>query len=292
VLLSLALMPVFIGIKAWRWNLLMRELGMRAPPLRYSMTLYMIGLFLGGATPGQSGDFIKAWYLRERGQPLAPALFSILLDRLFDFLIMAILSLLGLVAFLHIFPPQIQGLVQTVTIGFAALITLMIPALMARRPRDWMIGGVLRLAPGRMRAAIERWRQQFTGLDMRPALMANLMLATLCSATSTMARLWLLFIALNINIPILALVSSMALISILQALPISFSGVGVRDAILIAVLANYGYSRDLALSLSALFLLVNVEHIVVGFLVSLRYPLGHAPPADQPHAEVAESRRG
>ena len=290
VLLSLALYPIFIAVKAWRWNMLMRELGMQAPPLGYSMILYTIGLFLGGATPGQSGDFIKAWYLRERGQPLAPALFSILLDRLFDFLIMALLSLLGLVAFLHIFPPQMQNLVRVATIGFATLIIIMTPLLMARRPRDWMMTRVLLLAPHRARPAIGRWRDQFTGLDLRPALMAQLLLATLGSATSTMVRLWLLFYALNVNIPLLAMVSSMALISILQALPISFSGVGVRDAILIAVLANFNYSRDVALSLSALFLLVNLEHIIVGFLVSLRYPLGQAPPSDPPRTEIVAGK--
>ena len=82
----------------------------------------------------------------------------------------------------------------------------------------------------------------------------------------------------------------MALISILQALPISFSGVGVRDAILIAVLANFNYSRDVALSLSALFLLVNLEHIIVGFLVSLRYPLGQAPPSDPPRTEIVAGK--
>ena len=92
---------------------------------------------------------------------------------------------------------------------------------------------------------------------------------------------WLLFLALNLsNVPIPALVSSMALISILQALPISFSGVGVRDAVLIAVLASYGYGPDKALSLSALFLLVNIEHLLIGFLVSLRHPLGSTPRAE------------
>ena len=34
------------------------------------------------------------------------------------------------------------------------------------------------------------------------------------------------------------------------------------------------------LTLSALYLLINIEHIIVGFLVSLRYPLGTAPPTD------------
>src|SRR4029450_1715915 len=227
-LLSLALYPVFVAVKAWRWNLLMRNLNMQAPPLGYSMILYMIGLFLGSATPGQSGDFIKAWYLRELGQPLAPGLFSILLDRLFDFLIMALLSLLGLIAFLHLFPQPLQRPIEVLTIGFAVAIGLMIPALMARRPRDWLLLQIVRLAPGRVRAAIERGRSQIAALDMRPALLGTLLLATLCSARSTMVLLWLLFRALDMAIPILVLVCSMALISNLQSLPISVSGVGIR----------------------------------------------------------------
>ncbi|MGH2373600.1 MAG: lysylphosphatidylglycerol synthase transmembrane domain-containing protein [Gemmatimonadales bacterium] len=285
-LLSLALYPIFVAVKAWRWNLLVRNLNMQAPPLGYSMILYMIGLFLGGATPGQSGDLIKAWYLRERGQPLAPALFSVVLDRSFDFLVMALLSLPGLIAFLHLFPPRLQAPIQVVTIGFAAAIALMIPALMARRPRDWLMIHTLPLAPRRIRAALERWRGQFAALDLRQGLVGSLLLATLCSAASTMLRLWLLFRALDIAIPIAALVSSMALISILQSLPISFAGVGVRDAVLIAVLATYAYGPDAALALSALFLVVNIENIVLGFLVSLRYPLGQAAPADPADAEV------
>jgi uncharacterized protein (TIRG00374 family) len=63
LLLSLALYFPFIVVKAWRWNMLMHNLGMQVPPIGYSMVLYMIGMFVGGATPGQSGDFIKAWYL-------------------------------------------------------------------------------------------------------------------------------------------------------------------------------------------------------------------------------------
>jgi uncharacterized protein (TIRG00374 family) len=285
-LLSLALYPVFVAVKAWRWNLLVRNMNLQAPSLGYSMVLYMIGLFLGGATPGQAGDFIKAWYLRERGQPLAPALFSVLLDRLFDFLVMALLSLPGLIVLHHLFPPPVQVPIQVLTVGFAAAIALMIPALMARRPRDWLMLRALRLAPRRARAGLERWRGQFATLDMRPGLVGSLLLATLCSVPATMLRLWLLFRALDIVIPIAALVTSTALISILQSLPISFSGVGVRDAVLIGVLASYGYGPDQALALSALFLVLNIENIAIGFLVSLRHPLGQAARAEPPSAEV------
>lgn len=288
LLLSLALYPVFVVVKAWRWSTIMRELGMRVPPFGFTAVLYMIGLFLGGATPGQSGDFLKAWYLRERGQPLASALFSILLDRLFDFLIMALLGLLGLVAFLDVLPPPLR----LAAVAFAALFILLTPTLMARRPRDWLMNRALPLAPRRVRATIERWRDQFAGLNLRPALLANLMLASAGSATSTVVRIYLLFLALKLyNVPILAVISSTALIAILGALPISIAGVGVRDAILIPVLALYGYTTEQALSLSALFLLLNVEQIIVGFLVSLRYPLGQVPAEALSQAEPAERSR-
>ena len=278
LLLSLALFLPFVAIKAWRWNALMRELGMQPPTIRMSMALYMIGLYLGGATPGQSGDFIKAWYLRERGQPLASALFSIVLDRLFDFVIMALLALLALVAFLDVLPPSAQWAV----VGFAAAVFLATPLLMARGPRERLIDLALPLVPGRARGLLTRLRDQFAPLSLRPGPAARLLLASVGSASSTMLRIYLLFLALPLErVPLLSIISSTALIAILQALPISFSGIGVRDAILIAVLARYGYPSELALILSALFLLLNLEHMLLGFLVSLRYPLG-APPSSEP----------
>ncbi|MBK9941370.1 MAG: flippase-like domain-containing protein [Kouleothrix sp.] len=278
LLLSLLLFLPFVAVKAWRWNLLMAELGMRPPTLGFAMALYMIGLYLGGATPGQSGDFIKAWYLRERGQALAPALFSIVLDRLFDLMVMALLALLSLVAFLDVLPQS----AQVATVAFAAAVFLMTPALMARGPREWLFGRLLPLTPQRARAPLERWRDQFAQLSLRPGLAAQLLLASLISASSTMLRIYLLFQALPLGrVPVLAIISSTALIAILQALPISFAGIGVRDAILIAVLARYGYPSELALILSALFLLLNIEHMIIGFLVSLRYPLGTPPAAGQ-----------
>jgi uncharacterized protein (TIRG00374 family) len=278
VLLSLALMPAFIGVKAWRWSLLMRELDLRPPGLGYLMALYCIGLYYGGITPGQAGDFVKGWYLRERGLSLPPVLFSIVLDRLFDFLIMAVLAVLGVVALLDAFRPEQRLPVQVATYGFAALILLLTPLLLARRPRERLMNAALALAPRRLRPPIERWRNQFEALSLRPGLLLPVLMASLLSAASTIIRIYLLFLALPLErVPLLAIVSSTALIAILQALPISFAGIGVRDAVLIAVLARYGYGSALALTLSALYLLINIEHIVVGFLVSLRYPLGRAP---------------
>lgn len=271
LVLSLALMPAFVFIKAWRWNLLMRDLGLQEPPLGFSAAIYAVGLFLGSTTPGQSGDFVKVLYMRDRGQPVPSVLFSIVLDRLFDFAIMAPLAMLSIVVFGELFPPALQWLSGAAALAFVVVL----PALLAKRPRERILALIQRISPQRFRPTIAHWSEQFGGLDTHAPLMIRLILASFGSAFITMARIYLLFLALRLfAVPVLAIVASTALIALLQVLPISFSGLGIRDAVLVALLKYYGYPLETAIALSALFLLVNIEHILVGFLVSLRYPIG------------------
>jgi uncharacterized membrane protein YbhN (UPF0104 family) len=100
--------------------------------------------------------------------------------------------------------------------------------------------------------------------------------ASLVSAAFTFWRLWLLFVALDVFLPLYIVVGASALIAILQVLPISIGGLGVRDAVLVAVLLPYGYTTEQALGISALFLLVTLEHILLGFIVSFWFPVSRA----------------
>ena len=272
--LSLALYVGLVLTKAWRWRLLLRELGLAAPTMREASTLFMIGQFAGGATPGQAGDFVRAWYLRERGAPLSTALFSILLDRLLDFLLLAIVSLFGLVAFLDIFPVALRPAILVTTVGFAIVVAIAVPALIARGPRRWLMTRLRVVAPSSMRERLERWQELLDVLEARPAFTLLLLLSTVAATAVVMVRIWLLYRALDVVIPVALLVSASALISILQTLPVSIAGVGVRDAVLIAVLAHHGYSPEHALALSALFLVLTLEQMLIGFFVSMRHPLG------------------
>lgn len=291
IVLSIVLMPPFIWIKAWRWQRLIRALGLDLS-LNTAAGLYTVGLFLGATTPGQAGDLVKAWYLRDRGAPLAPAMLSVVIDRLCDLLVMAVIAALGIFAFRSLLPdPRLQTALVLATGGGLLLVTGM---LLARRPREWLLTSVLPpLLPERLRAALARWQAQFATLTLRPPLIAAISVASLLSACCTFLRLWLLFRALHLdNVPLLAVVGVSALIAVLQVLPISIGGVGVRDGVLVAALGMYGHSSEVALSLSLLFLLINIEHIVVGFVVSFWYPLGKTEAAAPPRVEVGEREHG
>lgn len=271
IALSLLLLPPFVIIKSYRWVRLLREMGLSLG-LGTASALYMVGIFYGTTTPGQAGDLLKAVYLRDRGQPVAPALLSVVLDRLCDLLVMAALATIGIFALGSLLPSrELQmALVAAMGLGLAALTTLIV----ARGPRQWALTAALpRLAP-RLRASLDRWNSQLAALHLRPGLAVEVALLSLGSACFTFWRLWLLFAALGLTaVPLYVVVGVSALVAVLQVLPISIGGIGVREAVFFPVLAAYGYSTEQALTLSALFLLINVEHIVVGFIVSLWFPL-------------------
>jgi uncharacterized protein (TIRG00374 family) len=285
IALSLLLMPPFVLIKALRWNRIMQEMGIGLD-YRTAAGLYTVGLFYGATTPGQAGDLLKALYVRDRGHPLAPATLSVVLDRLFDLLIMAVLATVGVFALGALLPSrELQGAVVVLMgLGLAALTVFLV----ARGPREWVLTVALpRVAP-RLKTTLDRWNSELRTLTLRPSLVAELMLLSLGSAFFTFLRLWLLFLALGLTaVPLYVVIGASALIAVLQVLPISIAGVGVRDAVLIAILLPYGYRAEDALTLSALFLLINLEHIVVGFLFTFWYPLGRR--AEAPGDGAAEA---
>jgi uncharacterized membrane protein YbhN (UPF0104 family) len=254
IIWSLLLLPPFLIIKAWRWQRLLRAMALDLP-LHTAVGLYIVGIFLGQTTPGQAGDLVKAWYLQDRGQPIAPALLSVVLDRLFDLLVMAALAPLGIFALGRLLPNRELQTLLVLAMGLG--LTILTTLLVARGPRQWLMTRALPLV-----------------LPQRLTETLVITIASLISAFFTFYRLWLLFIAIRVTIPLYIVVGISALIAVLQVLPISIAGVGVRDVVLIAALIPYGYTQEQAIAVSALFLLINLQHILVGFIVSFWFPLG------------------
>jgi glycosyltransferase 2 family protein len=272
IALSLLLLPPFLILKSWRWSRLLGEMGIPLP-LPTACALYMVGIFYGATTPGQAGDLLKAVYIRDRGHPMPPAMLSVVVDRLFDLLLMAATATIGIFALGRLLPTR--GLQNAVVVLMAIGLAVVTSLLVARGPRQWALTVVLPKIAPRLKATLDRWNSQLAALTLRPRLIGELSLVTIGSAFFTFYRLWLLFAALGLDrVPLYVVVGISALIAVLQVLPISIGGVGVRDVALVAALAPYGYDQEQALTLSALFLLINVQHIIVGFIVSFWYPLG------------------
>lgn len=266
--LSVVLVIPFLFLKGWRWRLIL-DAWQIPIGLVDATALYTVGIFLGIMTPGQAGDAVKAWYLRQRGQSLAAGLASVVLDRLFDVGVMGALAASGLYFFWNVLPGGRLLNVATVIVMLLGVVVGMLVAASAR-----LRGRVLLLAPKPIRsridaAAVER-------MHLTPRRLLKIMVVTVLGLTLTFVRVYLLFLALDTPIPIgpfIALVATIAIVG--TASP---GGVGTRDAVMVFVLSSLlempaTDAQARAIALSTLLLGLTVVNVIVGYLVSFRYPL-------------------
>jgi glycosyltransferase 2 family protein len=271
--LSIVLVVPFLLLKAVRWQLILRAWQI-VLPLREATALYCIGIFLGVVTPGQAGDAVKAWYLRKRGYPLSTGLASVVVDRLFDVGISALLAATGLYFFWDILP---GGRVLNVLVVAGLLAGVVVGLVFAsnRRLRLFVLQSVLpRIMPNVLRERMGS--DSLERLHLTPRQLVIITLVSLAGLSWTYIRIYILFLALDTPIPIGPFIALVAILSIVGAA--SPGGVGTRDLTMVLVLSAVlkiepEQATVRALSLSTLLLLLNIENVLIGFLYSLRYPL-------------------
>jgi glycosyltransferase 2 family protein len=266
--LSMLLIVPFLVMKGWRWKLILEAWRIRIGLLD-ATALYGVGMFLGIMTPGQAGDAVKAWYLRQRGHSLTTGLASVVLDRLFDVGIMGALAASGLYFFWDALPGGKAVNVITVAAMLTAVVVgLTVAATPALRER------LLTIMPRGLR---EKLNLDVLGtMHFEPSDVARVALVSAGGLAITFVRIYLLFLALDTQIPIGPFIALVATIAIVGAA--SPGGVGTRDVVMIFALQSLlampaADAQARALALSTLLLVLNVENVVIGYLLSLRYPL-------------------
>jgi uncharacterized protein (TIRG00374 family) len=280
LLLALAADPLQFGLKSLRWQKLLQMQGIRYPA-GDAFLAFMAGLFLGLVTPGRVGEMGKALYLKQdQDLPVSEGLANVLMDRLFDLYTISILGTVGLIR-VRLLPTWTLALIAAGTVS-ALLMPL---ALLSKRLAGWgiMIMGQLplvRVYQDRVSTATSRFQNGLRPL-LSPALVMPLLLTAL-AYTVFFSQAWLLSQALALDIGIAYLAVCLSVAGIITLLPISFSGLGTRDAILILLFAPLGLIAEQAVAYSTLFFLTfYVGGGIMGAIAWQIKPLAKRPKSHQ-----------
>lgn len=298
---SVLVLP-FLLVKGWRWRLILQGWNIRISTW-FAAQLYTLGIFVGSVTPGQGGDAIKAGYLRHAGYPLGPSLLSIVVDRFFDVAIMGLIAASGLFFFRDALPGNVQVLIVLVLAGVVAGSIVLASA----RLRLWVTTRMLPvIIPSKLRQLASRAGLRDRALDMGLGRIGTLVLVSFVTLGFTFLRLFLLFVGAGVWMdlgPYMAMIAIVSLVSV-----VSVAGIGIRDAVMVVLMTRMAASgqmrplgggsftpeqaQALAIGISTLFLILNIVNVVLGYLVSLRYPLTEAFTAsktdgDDWHSETA-----
>lgn len=269
LLLIVALLTMIptIVLKTVRWRLLLHGTAVASARFVELLAIYGYSMFVGVATPGHVGEFVKTFHLTRRGMSLGGAAASVLVDRLFDIAMLLLVSTVSLVVIAV--PglestPIVVGVVAAVgglgAVGWKVVASPRLTAALERRAGAGRLGRLL----GRLATVHRDFRLAIAGLTPSKVLGSSLL--TVATWAITYWANFLLALSLGFDIGYFAIVAVSAITSLISLLPITVLGAGTRDAGMIVLLANYGYSQEHAVALAAFFMGITLVTSLYGAL--------------------------
>lgn len=262
-LILLAVVGVFplIWVKTVRWQGILRAQAVRLA-IWPALLAYFGSLFIGFLTPGRLGEFIKAIHVnRDCDISLTQAFSSVLADRLFDLYALLVVGSAGLLTL------ALEDAETFVLAGLVLLLTIPLALFLNNTGFSWLQRIGKRLgSPGRKLFSADGvlvgMRAGLCCLTFKWVLWAVIL--TVLAYGIFFGQCYLLARSLNLEVGFIPMMFAVACGSLITLVPISISGIGTREAAMIAYLNSAGVSAEAALSFS---LLVFVTFYVAGGLI-------------------------
>lgn len=248
MLLTIALIP----LRGFRWNFLKNKLG-----FQYTLTDSIRSSFLAYAvssiTPGRVGEFSKLLFLKGENNKRG-ILLSIYIDRMFDLLVLFLVSFL-----IEFFFPS-NFVIETFQLSFLSLVAFLaiFSGVFLWAPfSETMISVLKYLTPKIPIKFMQRWLI-FNGprkkLDDPLKMMVSCISFTLLILLVQCIRVYILSEGIGLDVPVIHFFILVPIMLIINLLPISISGLGTRETVFILFLGGEGVSVENAVVLSLLVL--------------------------------------
>jgi uncharacterized protein (TIRG00374 family) len=248
-----------------RWKVLLRARGMDIP-LGRLVYYYLMGIFFSSFLPTSvGGDFARAIAVSgDTGRP-ADALASVIVERLMGFFVLLPLGLVSI--------PFVAGELKewrlVITVGFITAATFAGLYVILQRPvarrLSRLLGPVLGLL-GRFRAR-ERLESAYEAVvtykDCRQAVLGGVGLSVL-SRLSWICGCYFVGRAFSIELSLASLLLIVPVVEFLRLVPVSISGIGIREAAFVAMLRQFGVEDSMGFAFSVVVYAVFFGFALVG----------------------------
>jgi uncharacterized protein (TIRG00374 family) len=268
--LPLCLLSLAVGLAAWlintyKWQVLLGGSATK-PSFAELFRLNMIAIFYNLIMPGQvGGEVVKGFRVAHLGVDGKRAAISVVVDRTTSLLALLVLGIAGLALSPSTVsePDLVPWLISLAALLAGVTVILVTGA------------GLGRL--GKLQSPIRRPVQKLNlhtwhldlGSQSWSSLVSSLILAVLFQLAVVLTN-YLLCLALDIPVTYIQLLWVVAAVSLLQSLPISVAGLGVREGAYVYLLGLQGIPEPMALALSLLIFATQIIFALVGGLLQLQ----------------------
>ena len=257
-----------------------------APPgarisLGEAVSLTLAASVLNMVLPSKMGDVAKSYFIAERGRVSgALALALVVYEKGRD-----MLSLLAWCAFGLLFLSTADPLFWVLAAAIAGGTLLMLLVLGSPRfaALAFRAGGAAAPAKARAKLAAIRdgWEEMQRRANRAPGRAAYVALVSLVLWFLHLLQIWLFIVALRASVPLVATLGLAPLAILAGLLPLTFAGVGTRDAALIFFFRDY-FDPATGAALGLLATMRYVMPALAGLPVFHRYLTVRRDPAERP----------
>ena len=247
---------VAVWARAWRWHYLLKPI--KAIPTKTMFPVVAIGYMGNNIYPARAGEVLRAVVLKRReGVPVSASLATIIVERIFDGVVMLSFVFLNLPELARVTGGSgvignidIQQVAIWGTVAFAAalvvfLLAAMFPAVTSRIGQ-WFIDRVL---PERLRENVSGIMHKF--LDGLASLRspANILMVFVTSVVIWLletVKYWFVMHAFGFEVSFFALMLMNGIVNLMTTLPAAPGYIGTFDGPGIGVLVAYGINQATA----------------------------------------------
>jgi glycosyltransferase 2 family protein len=231
------------AVVALRWHLILSAVA-PSPGPAVLLKIVLVGMFFNQVLPtGVGGDAVRIWRCRKLDIALGAAVRSILLDRACGYLVLILVYATNLPGLLHIFSDPRQKTAVLVVFGAGVL------GLVALLLLDCLPRLLLRLRPIALLAELSRETRR---LFRHPARCVAVFGLSAVTIGLTILGFKLVADGVGSRLPLGDWIMIVPPVTLIQLLPISLAGWGVREAVLVVALASFGVPAEAALVTSVL----------------------------------------
>src|ERR1700730_13024991 len=253
-------------LSAWRWQRVFAVFDVHVP-LRTLLAHYLAGQFVGNVLPSTiGGDVLRVSRATKTTGTGDVAFASVVIERLSGFVALPLLSLLGFAL-----QPSLLDLEHfwiALAIAGATVAGLVIILVIAGSPKmagrfasrqNWMrfIGAV--------HVGVDRIRRE-------PRRAISVLVAAIAYQASVLIAVWCAIHALGVSLPNGAVLAFLPAVASAQVLPISLSGLGIREGLLVLLLHPLGVPTGKAIGVGLLWYGMT---LVVSLLGAPAFAVGH-----------------
>lgn len=229
-------------LSAWKWSFIVADTPLSTKALTL-IRAYFFGMFVNTFGLGTiGGDLTRALLLRPAKQQRSLAISTVVADRVYGLLVLAVIGCLGV--FLVGPEPLDTPLLRSAACGAAVLILLALVFLPSLKGRE----------NARRSSRMQKLREVLSSLILKRSTLLKVSAVSVLVHALQIGMHFVIAKDLHTGLSLLFLIAVVPIVNIASSLPFSINGIGVRESLYLLFFVPLGVSAEVAVAFGAIWL--------------------------------------